>query len=293
VLHQARFIGELLCDTGTSFVDNEGYRLGAAFAYYATSSIFPLALLAVTAVGYIVGDSASARERLLDVVAPPHSPVRAVLDHALTAMQASASSRGLSAAIGVATLLFAASGAFVELDAALNRIWKVPARKHEGIVSSIRHLVSDRLTGLAIVGCLGFMLLVSLASSSVLHAVLETARSTASIETSLWPAFARGADVLLSMALLSAVFTAAFHFIPRSRPPARVVVGGAVLTTVLLTALKELFAIYLSHLAKFSAYGVVGGFLALTTWIYASSQIILFGAQLTRCYAEKIGATPA
>ena len=91
------------------------------------------------------------------------------------------------------------------------------------------------------------------------------------------------------MALLCAVFTAAFHLIPRSRPPVHVVVPGALLTTVMLSALKELFAAYLSHLTSYSAYGVAGGVLALTTWIYVSSMVIFFGAQLTRIHAEKVG----
>jgi membrane protein len=72
-----------------------------------------------------------------------------------------------------------------------------------------------------------------------------------------------------------------------------VVVGGAVLTTALVTALKEVFATYLSHLTSYSAYGVAGGVLALATWIYLSSMIVFFGAQLTRIHAEKSGAVKA
>jgi membrane protein len=78
--------------------------------------------------------------------------------------------------------------------------------------------------------------------------------------------------------------------IPRSRPPVHIVARGAILTTVVLTALKELFASYLAKLTSYSAYGVAGGVLALTTWIYISSMVIFFGAQLTRIHAEKLGA---
>jgi membrane protein len=285
----ARFVGAILRDTADRFSDNEGFRLGAAFSYYAMFSIFPLLLLAVTAIGFVLGDSAPAREQLLAAIASPASPVRDVLDRTLSAMQESQSSRGLSAVIGVLTLLFGASGAFVELDAALNRIWCVPPRKTNGIMASIRLYLVERLSGIAIVLGLGLTLLVSLASSSLLSFLTDRAREEVALP--LWPAFVRTAEVMLSMMLLSGVFTAAFHFIPRSRPPVRVVLGGAVLTTVLLSALKEVFASYLSHLTSYSAYGIAGGVLALTTWIYLSSQIILFGAQLTRIHAEKIDAT--
>ena len=93
--------------------------------------------------------------------------------------------------------------------------------------------------------------------------------------------------------LLAFVFTLAFHFIPRSRPPMRCVWPGAVLTTVLLTVLKETFATYLAHIADYSAYGVAGGVLGLVTWIYVTTFIIFIGAQLTRIHAEKLGVVPA
>lgn len=286
--NRARFLVELFSDTAERFSDNEGYRLGAAFSYYATFSIFPLVLLSVTIVGFILGDSASARERLLEAIATPGTPIRDILDQTLTAMQESGSARGISAFIGIFTLLFGASGAFVELDAALNRIWCVPPRKSKGIIGSIRLFLLERVSGFAIVLGLGLTLLVSLVSSSVLKFVAE--RTQEQIEIPLWTALVRTAELTLSIVLMAAVFTAAFHFIPRSRPPVRVVVGGAVLTTAFLIGLKEIFATYLSNLTRYSAYGVVGGVLALTTWIFLSSMIIFFGAQLTRIHAEKVGA---
>jgi membrane protein len=97
----------------------------------------------------------------------------------------------------------------------------------------------------------------------------------------------------VSIVLLSLVFAAAFHFVPRSKPPFRDVIGGAVLTTVLLTVLKAVFALYLSHLTSYSAYGIVGGVLALATWIYLSSQIIFFGATVTRVHCELTGCPAA
>jgi len=124
--------------------------------------------------------------------------------------------------------------------------------------------------------------------SSLLAAFATTARTQ--IDTPLTPAILRTAEVATSIMLLSAVFIAAFHFIPRSRPPFRDVAAGAVVTTVALTVLKEIFASYLSNLTSYSAYGIAGGVLALATWIYLSSQVIFFGAQLTRVHAEKLGS---
>jgi membrane protein len=285
------FLIDLFKTTGERWSDIEGSRRGAAFSYYATFSIFPLMLLALTMVGFVVGDDAQARERLLSAVAGPGSPVRDMLEKTLDAMQESRSGRGLSAVIGIATLLLGASGAFVELDATLNRIWSVPARKSIGIMGTVQDLARERLSGLAIVAGVGVTLLASLVMSSVLGAIAAKAR--AQLDAPLTLALLRTTELALSIALLSATFTAAFHFIPRTRPPWRDVAPGAILTTVMLTLLKAVFASYLSRLTSYSAYGIAGGVLALLTWIYLSSQIIFFGAQFTRVHSEKLGSLAA
>lgn len=264
----------------------EGYRLGASFSFYATFAIFPLLLLSVTVIGFVLGDADAPRERLLSAISDPGSPVRHVLDETILAMQQSRGGRGASAVIGIASLLFSASGAFVELDAALNRIYRVPPTKTVGVLGTIRGYVRERLSGFAIVGAIGLTLLASLVMSALLGALSHLGPSGVA---PLW----RVMELAVSMFLLTLVFVAAFHFVPRSRPPVRDVIGGAVLTTLLLTGLKAVFAAYLAHLTSYSAYGIVGGVLALATWIYLSSQIMFFGATLTCVVAESTSDSPA
>lgn len=287
VKERLRFLFELFKRTGDRFSDIEGFRLGAAFSYYATFSIFPLLLLTVTIFGYVLGDDAPARERIMSAIASPDSPMLAAIDNTLVAMQESRGMRGISAVIAVATLLFSASGAFVELDFSLNKIWQIPPREGKGFLDTIRVFVKERLRGFAIVGGIGATLLASLVSSAIFGVLASHAQTT------LTPALFQTAELTASIVLMSAVFTLTFHFVPRSRPPFRDVVGGAVLTTVMLTILKETFAYYLQHLTGYSAYGVVGSVLALATWIYLSSQIIFMGATLTRVHCEMVGCPAA
>lgn len=287
VKERLRFLFELFKRTGDRFSDVEGFRLGAAFSYYATFSIFPLLLLTVTIFGYVLGDDAPARERIMSAIASPDSPMLAAIDKTLVAMQESRGMRGISAVVAVATLLFSASGAFVELDFSLNKIWQIPPREGRGLLGTIRVFVKERLRGFAIVGGIGATLLASLVSSAIFGVLASHAHTT------ITPALFQTAELTASIVLMSAVFTMTFHFVPRSRPPFRDVVGGAVLTTVMLTILKETFAYYLQHLTGYSAYGVVGGVLALATWIYLSSQIIFMGATLTRVHCEMVGCPAA
>lgn len=289
--NRALFLRELVSEAASRFGDQDGFRLGAAISFYALFSIFPLLLLAITIVGFVVGDGEAARERLLSNIAAPDTPVRDVLDHTLAAMQESEGARGVSTVIAVVTLLFAASGVCVELDEGLNRIWGVRPREGKGLWGVVRLFFVERLTAFVMVGAIGLTLVASLVSSSILTHLASHAAER--VSTSLWPALARAADLAVGIALLSFVLVVAFHFVPRSHPPMRLLVGGAVLTTALLTELKEPFAWYLAHLTSYSAYGIAGGVLAIASWIYLSSMILYFGAQLTQIDAEKLAAFEA
>jgi membrane protein len=282
----ARFLGALFSRSFDRFDDLDGFRLGAAFSYYATFAIFPLVLLTVTVVGYVIGDSDTVRERILTSVANADASVTNVISQSLDSMRDSGA-RKTSAIVGGLSLLFSASGAFVELDFTLNKIWQVEPRTGKGIVGKVKVFLEERLSGLACVAGIGIFMVMSLVTSSVLSVIAQHA------PTKLTPALLQTAELAASIALLSVALAAAFHFVPRSRPPFRDVFGGAVLTTVLLTALKALFALYLSRLTSYSAYGVAGGVLALATWIYLSSQIIFFGATLTRVHCEMSGCPAA
>lgn len=282
-----RFLGSLLSNTADRFDDLQGFQLGAALSYYATFAIFPLVLLTVTLVGYVIGDDASARDRILAEIGTADPSVRAVITQTLTTMQNSHGGRGLSAVFGLISLLFSANGAFVELDSSLNKIWRVKLRSGRGVLGKVSVFVHERLSGFASTVGIGLFMVATLVTSSALGAIAKHAHST------LTPALLQTADLAVSFVLLSLMFAAAFHFVPRSRPPFRDVIGGAVVTTVLLTVLKSVFALYISHLTSYSAYGVVGGVLALATWIYLSSQIIFFGAMLTRVQCEMTGRTAA
>jgi membrane protein len=278
-----RFLVELFSKSAARYSDIEGFRLGAAFSYYSTFAIFPLLLLTVTVVGFVIGDDPSTRDRILSSFGISDPSVRTVVEHTLASMQRSGDSRKASAIIGLVTLLFSASGAFVELDSSLNKIWKVDPRSGKGIVGEVVIFLRERLAGFACVAGIGLFMIVSLAAASVLHAVSMEAHGKWLL------AVLQAFELMTSIALLSALFAAAFHFVPRSRPKMRDVIGGAVLTTVLLTILRAVFALYLANLTSYSAYGIVGGVLALATWIYVSSQIIFFGATLTRIHCELTG----
>jgi membrane protein len=261
---------ELTRDTFSLWSDREAPRLGASVAFYAIFSITPLVLMAVTIAGSVLGTS-FARIEFLDLLSDLLGDKAADAIEAMIASAERASDKGPWAGItGAIALLVGASGVFVELRNALD-VMHGTQRGSDGFVS---WFVRGRLWSFALVLAVGFLLLVSLIASAVIAAM-------GTWLTALFPVLgvvALALNLLLSLAMLAALFAMLMRWLPSQRQSWRSVWGGAVLSSVLIEFGKELLGLYLGRAAFSDAFGAAGGLVVLVMWIYFAVQVFLFGA---------------
>jgi membrane protein len=100
-------------------------------------------------------------------------------------------------------------------------------------------------------------------------------------------------NFVISLGVVTVLFTLILRFVPDARLPWRDILSGAALTAVLFTLGKTLIGIYLGKAGVGSAYGAAGSLVVLVVWIYYSAQIFFFGAMFTRVYAASHGWQPA
>jgi membrane protein len=114
---------------------DDGPWLAGAMAYYAAFSLFPLVLVLVSIMGFLLRFSPSAKDaraEAITLVARNASPALAAqLNQVLSAVQAQA---GVSGPFGLIVLLIGAGGIFAALDGAFGRLWNVPAPNTGGIL---------------------------------------------------------------------------------------------------------------------------------------------------------------
>jgi membrane protein len=101
------------------------------------------------------------------------------------------------------------------------------------------------------------------------------------------------ASPVASAALGLVAATALFRIVPRIKVPLRDALAAALVTGGLLFLLRQIFALYLSLFTGYAAYGVVGGMLALVTWIYLATLILLYGAEFSSTWHEARCDRPA
>src|SRR6202047_4557248 len=146
-------------------LDDRAPTMGAAIAYYTVFSLAPMLVMVIAVAGLAFGQKAAEGAlfgELADLVGPESAG-------AVQAMLRSASSTGsgiIATAVGIGTLIIAATAVFGELQSALNVIWKAPATASPGVW----YLVKSRLLSLSIILVIGFLLLVSLVISAALAA---------------------------------------------------------------------------------------------------------------------------
>jgi membrane protein len=258
-------------------------RLGASLSYYTLFAIAPVLLVAIAIAGFVFGAEAVRGEivgQLDELLGREGAQAVQALLAGATREQAGA----LATVVGSVTFVLAATGAFLELQAALNTIWRVKPRPDV----NLRAFLTDRLRSFGLVVAVGFLLLVSLAVSAALAALGRWVGRTAPDLPVIWNA----ANLLVSLAVITALFALVYRILPDVHLRWRDVAIGAFVTALLFTLGKQGIGLYLGKSSTASSYGAAGSVVVLLLWVYYSSQIVLLGAEFTRLYAERHGPRP-
>lgn len=265
----------------SAWVDDYAQSMGAALAYYTMFSVAPLLWMVISVAGLVFGVDAARGE----IVAQLQSLMGRPGAEALQAMLRSASKPAESVTATVVSgvlLLVGATSVFVELQDALDRIWRVPKRVDRGIWN----LLHTRLLSFGMIMCIGFLLMVSLVFSAglaVLHGLWEPLLGD-------WKLLANVANFLFGFALSTVMFALIYKIMPRAKVAWSDVAIGAVVTALLFTAGKSLIGLYIGTRGVTSVFGAAGSLVVSLMWVYYSAQTFLLGAEFTWAYAATFGS---
>jgi membrane protein len=257
--------------------------MGAALAFYTIFSLVPVLIIATTVAGLAFGDRAAQSEILLQLQSV-FGRTGASAAQGLIQSNAGVSLGWAASTIGILTLLIGASGAFVELQDGLNKIWKVAPKE-----SMLLALIRQRFFSLGLVLGMGFLLMVSLVLSAGLHAVGNLVGQALTGP----PIVVESVNGLISCAVIALLLMIIYKFLPDTAVAWGDVWFGAAVASVLFTGSKALIGLYLGHSTMASAYGAAGSLVVFLVWIYYAAQILLLGAEVTHVYANRHGSRSA
>jgi membrane protein len=264
------------------WMEDQAPTLGAALAYYTVFSLAPLLVISISIAGLVFGQEA-AQGQIFDQLRSliGAASAEAVQDVVQNANAKSAT--GVTATIvGFIALLFGASGVFGQLQASLNAIWGVEPKPGRGLWG----IIQDRILSFGFILVVGFLLLVSLILTAAIAFVGEWFGGVfPAIET-----LVQIGNSILSLMVITLLFAMIFKFMPDAKIAWRDVWIGAFTTAALFTVGKLVLGLYLGKSGIGSSYGAAGSLIVLLLWVYYSSQIVFFGAEVTRAYANRFGS---
>ncbi len=272
--------------TVKAFGDIDPFNKSIVIAYYTIFSLPGLLVIIVNIAGYFFGQEAVTGEvtRQVDEVIGGNT----AKDLQQIIARASVSEgTTLSSILGVATLIFGATGVFYNLQLIFNAIWEVKPKPK----GKLMKIVKDRVFSFGLILVIGFLMLVSLLLSAVLSAISGWVASH--IAEGLQVVF-KVLDILVSLGVITVLFAALFKFLPDAKVRWRSVWVGAILTSLLFVAAKFLLGLYFGKSEPGSTYGAAGSIVLIMLWVSYAGMILLFGGVFTRVYAAQKGhVTPA
>lgn len=258
--------------------------MAAALAYYTVFSLPPLLVLVIMLAGTVL-DPKDFQGRLENQMG---ALIGSQGTEQIKTMISNADRPGtggkVATILGLAALIFGASGAFVQLQAALNQTWEVQPDPASG---GWRNFMTKRLLSFGMILALAFILMVSLVISTLVSAFGNALSRF--LPDGISSVFLEGMNLTLSLVVLTILFAAIFKFLPDAVISWTDVGIGGFATALLFVVGKLLIGLYLGNSDPVSAYGAAASLAIVFVWVYYSSMILLLGSEFTQVWARQYG----
>ncbi|AEI52249.1 YihY/virulence factor BrkB family protein [Runella slithyformis] len=277
-----RNLWEVLKNSFSGFMDDNVTKLGGSLAYFTVFSVGPMLVVIISVCSIFLGREAIEGEIYAQLEGFLGKDTAAQLQDIIKKAAVSGKST-VAAVIGVGTLLLGATGIFAEIQDSINRIWGIKAKPKKGWLK----IIQNRFLSFSVIISLGFLLLVSLAVTSVLDGFNQHLQAA-------FPDVTIVLFYIINQVVTFTVITILFGVIFKVLPDAKIiwkdVMAGSMLTALLFMLGKFGISFYISKTEVGSTYGAAGSLAVLLVWIYYSSLILYFGAEFTKAYALQFGS---
>jgi YihY family inner membrane protein len=240
------------------FGEDKAGNLAGLIAYYGFFSLFPLLLVLVTVLGFVLSGNEDMQRDVLDSALAQFPVVGDQLRESTGKLDTS----GFAFAAGALSALWAGTGVVQAAQDAMHEVWDIPFRRRPNFFVTIVR---------------SFGLLVVIGAGIVLTAGLTGA--VGAVGTNL-PT--KVAGIVLGAVLNVAIFLLAFRVLTIAETSLRDLLPGAVVAGLAWMALQLTGGYLLNHQVKEASqtYGAFAVVIGMLWWLYLQAQVLLFAAEL-------------
>jgi membrane protein len=275
-------VAEIFKNAFQGFNDNKITKLSGSLAYSVIFSLGPLMIVIISVCGIFLGKDAIEGKVYSTLAGFVGSDTAAQLQEIIKNANLSGKSE-IAVIVGIVSLLIGATSIFGEIQDSINTIWGVKSKPKRGWIK----FLENRFLSFSIIIALGFLLLVSLGVNSIIDGFSNQLKNH-------FPDIAfvvvYTINVLITFIVTVSIFSVIFKVLPDAKIKWKDVFAGAIATTFFFMLGKFAISFYISKAHVGSTYGAAGSLIVLLLWVYYSSIILYFGAELTRAYAIEYGS---
>ncbi len=274
----------ILKATYNKWMENDPFRLSAVIAYYTVFSMPGLFVVIFYVTGYFFSDltiEGQVYREISEILGPEGA--RQVEETIKAASQAQHST--IATIIGIASLVYAATGVFFHLKISLNDIWELKVIPERAFVQ----VILDRIFAFGMVLVVGFLLLSSLIISSLVSAVSGYMTDHITIYSDYSTYIIDVVNFVISAGVITLLFATIYKVMPDAKVAWRDVWIGALVTSLLFLGGKALIGKYIGFTDPASAYGAASSIILILLWTSYASIVFFLGAAFTAVWARRFG----
>ncbi|HEX3805061.1 MAG TPA: YihY/virulence factor BrkB family protein [Solirubrobacteraceae bacterium] len=244
------------------FSDDSASTYAVTIAFYAFFSVFPLLLVALTILGYLLAGDPSLLHSVRDSVLGNFPVIGDSIENDKLKGHA------LGLVVGVVLLLWSSLGVTSAVNNALDHVWGIPREERA-------NFFKKKLRGLVLLASLGSLFVIASGVSGIVSGGLGG------------PAL-KIFGIIVSILVNVGLFLAAFHFLCSDPPGWHSLLPGTIAAAILWEVLQVLGGVYIDHIKNSSsAYGTFALVLGILAWIHLGSQITVYCAELNSVLVGK------
>lgn len=257
------------------FFNGNTFQKGAALAYYAVFSIFPIIIIVISILGLVFGKQAVSGEvftQLKDVLGSDAAQqIQTIIkQHYINHNSV------ITSILGFVTLLLSASSMFSQIHNAFNNLWNIKAKPKNSLV----RYFTKHLSSFALLMVLFTVMIVSTSANAFLTHHSEHLHKSQKSSFLF--------EHISSFLVIAVLFTIMFRFLGDAKVHWKPAFVSGLFTALLFLLGKIGIAMLIgkSHLS--TTFGSASILALIMLWVYYTSQIIFLGASFLKVLSDKM-----
>lgn len=252
------------------FDDDQASQMGALIAYYGFFSLFPLLLVFVTVLGFVLQGSQGTQESVLHSTLSQFPIIGTQLQSNVHSLKGSV----IALVIGLFGALLAGLGITGATQSAFNKVWQIPRKRQLGFLAW-------RLRGLGLLAVFGVLSIISTVAAGAVTA------QTAGVGSVI-------GGIVIALAANLLLFFTAFRMLTAEEVNTRDLIPGVIVAAVLWQILEHIGGFYVGHVVRHAkdTSGLFAFVLGLLTWLYLGGEVTVLAAEVNVVRARRLWPRP-